>query len=238
MIEEISTPTAIDQSPSSMETIEVQSELSMQTQRDLTDITNDILSHKGNVVQSFIEIGRLLIEAKEQLTRHGQWLDWLSTSVDISERMAQRYMQLAKAFSNPTSVTDLGMTKALALLPLPDSERQLFIEEPHEVDGIEKTVKEMSTREVKKAVRAKIAPLECNDTSTMIPTAHRTDPYSGVMSEVEAAQESLKHVRKIIIKLKDYASISDALLDSLCTIKNIAAELIALINVDTSTDIE
>lgn len=123
-------------------------------QQVIEEITAKILQHKGQVVQSFLEIGNLLIEAKKHLTKHGHWLAWLSTSVDISERMAQRYMQLATAFSNPTSVSDLGMTKALALLALPEAKRETFIGESHEVNGEQKKVSEMSTRELKKAIRA------------------------------------------------------------------------------------
>ncbi len=62
------------------------------------EIATEILHQKEVVVCSFIQIGRLLDEAKGHLKKEGQWLKWLETSVDISVRMAQRYIQLAKAF--------------------------------------------------------------------------------------------------------------------------------------------
>lgn len=128
----------------------------LSTQRDIADITTEIILHKGQIVHSFIEIGKLLIEAKAQLANgHGCWLKWLSTSVDISERMAQRYMQLAEEYANTTSVSDLGITKALALLTLPEVERETFISESHEINGKQKKINEMSTREIKNAIRGK-----------------------------------------------------------------------------------
>ena len=122
-------------------------------QHSITEITTEIIRKKGSLVKTFIEIGYLLIEAKEQLVRHGQWLSWLVYNVDISERMAERYMQLAKAYGNSTSVSDLGITKALILLELPEADREAFINDLHEIDGQMLAVGEMTTRETRKAVR-------------------------------------------------------------------------------------
>ena len=124
-------------------------------QLDIEMITARILFYKGQIVHSFIEIGRLLIEAKDQLKQVGNelWLNWLHTRVDISERNAQRYMKLAREYPNPTALSDLGLTKALALLTLPANERDDFISRPHIVNGTEKDVSNMSTREFEEAIR-------------------------------------------------------------------------------------
>lgn len=127
------------------------------------EITTEIIKKKSNVVKSFVEIGFILIEAKEQLVRHGQWLSWLAYNVDISERMAERYMQLAKAYGNSTSVSDLGITKALILLELPEADREAFINDLHEIDGQMLAVGEMTTRETQKAVRDKCRPVVTNN---------------------------------------------------------------------------
>jgi protein gp37 len=62
--------------------------------------------------------GDILIEAKARLG-HGKWLSWLEPS-EVSERMAQRYMRLARGraviAANPTPVSDLDMRGALALI--------------------------------------------------------------------------------------------------------------------------
>lgn len=132
-------------------------------QHSIEEITTEIIKKKSNVVKSFVEIGFILIEAKEQLVRHGQWLSWLAYNVDISERMAERYMQLAKAYGNSTSVSDLGITKALILLELPGADREAFINDLHEIDGQMLAVGEMTTRETRKAVRDKCRPVVTND---------------------------------------------------------------------------
>lgn len=105
---------------------------------------------------SAINAGNGLIEAKQKL-KHGEWGDWLAENFGLSARQAQRLMTLAREYgdSNATLVSDLGPTKALALLALPESERDAFVSESHSVDGEEKTVIDMSAREFKKAIREK-----------------------------------------------------------------------------------
>ena len=123
-------------------------------------ITSEILFYKQQAGCAIIEIGRLLIQAKEQL-KHGEWLPWLRDKVDFSERLAQTFMQCAKEYGeNPQMVAGLGVSKALALLALPVSEREDFVAEKHEVNGEEKTVAEMTNAELKKAIRERDAALK------------------------------------------------------------------------------
>lgn len=124
----------------------------------VAEITTEIQQQKRQTIQAIIQIGKLLDEAMGHLKKEGKWLKWLSTSVNISERMAQRYIQLARAFPDPTSVSGLGMTKALALLALPEAQREDFIIEPHEINGTQKKINEMSVREVRRAVREQTKP--------------------------------------------------------------------------------
>ena len=60
---------------------------------------------------------------------------------------------MAREYENPSLVTDLGASKALQLLALPASEREGFLAEKHDVNGQEKTVTEMSKRELAQAIR-------------------------------------------------------------------------------------
>lgn len=128
--------------------------------RDIQTITVEINTLKVVAGQSIIEIGERLIEAKAQLN-HGEWLPWLSEQVQFSEASAQRFMRIAKEYGkpglNPSPVTDLGVSKALQLLALPDFLRDEFIEEKHEVNGVEKTVYEMTKKELDEAIKAKTA---------------------------------------------------------------------------------
>ena len=121
-------------------------------ERDLDVITEEIVFYKRQAGVSIIEIGKRLNEAKAQL-EHGCWLDWLREKVDISERNAQNFMRLAREYSKSAEIADLGATKALALLALPESEREKFAAEKHVVNGAEKSVEDMTGEELKKAIR-------------------------------------------------------------------------------------
>lgn len=120
--------------------------------RDIETITEEIVTAKLKVGENLFVIGRGLIEAKAQLS-HGEWLPWLTMRVEFSEATAQNYMKLVHKYSNPEALRDLGYTKALALLALPDGIREEYIETTHIVDGEEKTVAEMSSRELKAALK-------------------------------------------------------------------------------------
>ena len=120
--------------------------------RDIEVITAEILDAKRAGGEAILTIGRGLIEAKALLS-HGEWLPWLEERVEFSEKAAQRFMLLARKYSNPTTLSDLGASKALILLAIPDEVRDEFIEAPHVVDGEEKTVTDMSVRELKAAIK-------------------------------------------------------------------------------------
>ena len=122
--------------------------------RDIETVTAEILTLKKTAGESILELGRRLIEAKELLPC-GAWLPWLEERAEFSERAAQRLMRLAREWSNPTALSDLGATKALALLALPPEEREEFMAETHQVDGEAKTVIDMSARELQAALRAR-----------------------------------------------------------------------------------
>lgn len=122
------------------------------TERSIEAITSEILQLKNDAGNAILGIGQRLLEAKAMLP-HGEWLPWLTERVEFSERQAQRFMKLAQEWSNPTALSDLGATKALALLALPPEERQKFLSENHIVDGDEKSVIDMTSRELEKAVK-------------------------------------------------------------------------------------
>lgn len=120
--------------------------------REISIITEEILFYKRQAGGAIIEIGNRLVEAKEMLP-HGDWLPWLRDTVKFSERSAQRFMKLAKEYGKSAKLADLGASKALALLTLPEEERDAFMEVPHEVNGEAKQVSDMSVRELEQAIR-------------------------------------------------------------------------------------
>ena len=112
--------------------------------RDIETITSEILGLKKTAGEAILAIGQRLIEAKSLLA-HGEWLPWLTEQVEFSERSAQTFMRLAREWSNPQTLADLGAAKVLVLLSLPEPEREAFLAEVPAED--------MSVRELKKAIR-------------------------------------------------------------------------------------
>ena len=120
--------------------------------RSIETITDEILDLKQTAGEAILEIGNRLIEAQTMLS-HGEWLTWLTERVEFSPRTAQRFMRLSREWSNATALSHLGATKALALLALPADEREQFMAETHQVDGQEKTVIDMSARQLEQAIK-------------------------------------------------------------------------------------
>ena len=149
--------------------------------RGIETITEEILSYKRTAGESILEIGRRLKEAKALLS-HGEWLPWLSEKVEFSERSAQNFMRLADAYQNPQTLADLGASKALVLLALSPVERDEFLSEKHDVRGAEKTVPEMSARELEEAIRQrKMAELKAEQVQREL------DEQKEAAAEAEAA---------------------------------------------------
>lgn len=155
----------------------------VETERGIETITEEIIFYKNVGGQAVIEIGRRLTEAKAQL-KHGEWLPWLREKVEFSETSAQNFMRIAREYGNTHLVGDLGASKALVLLALPASERENFAQEKHVVNGEEKSVSEMSKRELEEAIRQrKLAELKAAE------TARELDRQKEATAEAEAAAE-------------------------------------------------
>lgn len=126
--------------------------------RDIETITAEILELKQTAGSAILNIGQRLMEAKEMLS-DGEWLPWLEEQVEFSPRTAQRFMKLSREWTDATALSYLGATKALTLLALPPAEREQFLTEEHVVSGEVKSVTDMSSRELEKAVKERDAAL-------------------------------------------------------------------------------
>ena len=124
-----------------IETVEAQAPAEGRT---IEAITGEILELKQRGGEVILDIGRRLLEAKGMLP-HGEWLPWLNERVEFSERTAQKFMRLAQKWSNPSALADLGATKALMLLALPEEEREEFVEDHNVID--------MSARQLEQALK-------------------------------------------------------------------------------------
>ena len=120
--------------------------------RTIETVTAEILDIKQRWAEDFISLGRRLCEAK-QLLDHGEWLPWLEQRVQFSERTAQKFMQISRAYeNNATLALDLGSEKAFALLALPEEAREDILQNGATVNGKTKAASDLTTREVKQIV--------------------------------------------------------------------------------------
>ncbi|MGM9978735.1 MAG: DUF3102 domain-containing protein [Clostridium sp.] len=117
--------------------------------RPLEVIETEINFYKQQTASGIIEIGKRLIEAKKQLGEGESFRAWCK-KMDFSKSSAYRFMRVANEFS---SVPTLGQSKIFALLDVPIEEREEFINSTHEVNGEQKTVDEMTARELQKAIK-------------------------------------------------------------------------------------
>ncbi|QOS77934.1 DUF3102 domain-containing protein [Paenibacillus sp. JNUCC31] len=96
------------------------------------------------VLQSAIEIGQRLTEAKE-LVGHGEWGTWLKEHVNYSQSSANNFMKISVEYANSQTLGNLSYSQAVALLSVPTEERESFVEDNNAA--------EMSARELQAAIK-------------------------------------------------------------------------------------
>lgn len=121
-----------------------------------TERSTDVIAAEINAIkyqtqtmmlQASAEIGKRLLEAKEQLP-HGEWGNWLKENVEYSQSTANNLMQIHFEYgSNSQALGNLTYSKAVALLGIDAEERESFIQENN--------VEELSSRETDKLVKEK-----------------------------------------------------------------------------------
>lgn len=126
--------------------------------RNVEQITNEIVFIKQHaqkvMLATYIEIGKRLTEAKGML-KHGEWLPWLNEKVQFSRQSAERFMLAYREYGeiyegqnpNCSILRNISISNALALLAVPEEERETFAAE---VDA-----EHLSTRELEEAIKAR-----------------------------------------------------------------------------------
>jgi hypothetical protein len=76
-----------------------------------------------HALQHAKHVGELLLEVKRKIM-HGGWLKWVKDNCDVSERMAEHYVKIAKNWTrlekaHSKSISDLTISKAIKLLQKP-----------------------------------------------------------------------------------------------------------------------
>ncbi len=118
--------------------------------QDLDEIKDKIISLQNDVEKSYLEIGRLLLKAKEINGKHGEWLGWVQENVDLSVCKVERLMRVARWIDkNEAPVQGLTFTQAYLLCKM--SQQQLA-EFGDFINGLDK-VKDMTKRELEAKIR-------------------------------------------------------------------------------------
>ena len=164
-----------------------------------------------------IEIGRRLVEAKEMLN-HGEWLPWLKRETEFSERSAQNYMRVFNTYgaaqqslfgpeTNTQTFADLPISKALALLSLPQSEREDF--------AAEVGAESLSVRELEEKVKERTAELEKKARSWEDKAGEYASTINDLQNDLEDAVEKREREEKARAEAEE----------QLCRIKRELAEI-------------
>jgi len=146
------------------------------------------------VLYNAIEIGRRLVEAKSMVP-HGEWGKWLEEQVNYSQSTANNFMRLFREYGseqisllgdanlkNPI-FSRLSYSQAVALLALPEGEREKFVQE--------NDIENMSTRELQAAIKAREdAEKKLND------ALQREDELRKKVDEYQAAINKEKEAQK------------------------------------------
>ena len=125
---------------------------------DLATMSTEELAQQANTIyqqaesvaavslQLVAEAGKRLIVIKERIG-HGGWEEWMEKNLTFSGRKANRMMKLAEKmeeegslFANPTTLSDIGISKVWALLSAPEEVAAEVISDP---DAESMTVKEL-----------------------------------------------------------------------------------------------
>jgi hypothetical protein len=117
--------------------------------RNVEIIAAEIISIENQtrniVLSSAIDVGTRLLEAKDQLP-HGKWGKWLQESVNYSQSKANSLMQVSREYGGKfLALGNLGFTQAVALLSVPEEDREQFVEE--------NDIESMTTRELQQAIK-------------------------------------------------------------------------------------
>lgn len=110
----------------------------------LTELGAQARAYSQGMARNMIELGRVFTEAKA-LVKHGEWGEWLRENAGMSDTQARQLMRIWERFGQNPALQDVERSKLFRMLTLPEGTEGKFLE-AHDV-------KEMSAREIEKAVK-------------------------------------------------------------------------------------
>ena len=118
--------------------------------KSLTELKVEIKFHLEQMAGHAVEIGKLLIQAKEQVA-HGDWQSWLTDNFNLKRQSAQNFMKIAERFgANYQSIGILNYTQMVQMLALPEGEEDKFISEKAAEN---KPVEDMTVKQLRAEIK-------------------------------------------------------------------------------------
>lgn len=162
---------------------------------NIETLTAEILILSGQTAINMIEIGKRLIQAKDQLP-YGEWGKWLKERVQFTDRTARNFMRAAQTFGNRKTFSDLPPSKVIALLDVPAESREKFTEQNN--------LNEMSVREIKEAGRKlKEAEAACQAAETAKVNAERQAREAESRAKRAESELTKLSERKPVVQIKE-----------------------------------
>jgi len=134
----------------------------LQQVKSIQESTAVIKSNEELVGLGLWNIGKELKYIRDNKTYeqigYSTFQDYTKEELDYSRQHSYKFIKLAESYNvaSMRQIGGLGVTKLLELTRIEEEEkRQKFIEQKHDVDGEEKTIDDMTTRELKKVIKEK-----------------------------------------------------------------------------------
>lgn len=184
--------------------------------RPLETIRDEITASQEKGERAYLEIGRLLLEAKSRFFDRGKWLAWLEGNTDFSPRTAQRLMRVASYFTgDATPVSQLNVSKAYILCRLPANEVDDFLRNSHHVGrSPPKKVAQMTKRELEQAVRQHLAAKRKEPSARSAESS--AAPSKTVQGQIERLRKDLSDLSMLVNDSKGTSSLNEAMTEELC----------------------
>lgn len=142
---------------------------------------------------NLLQLGRVLLAAKP-MVGHGGWAEWVKSNTNMSVRTAEQYMQAYQQFGLDDEIAELGTSKILKLLPLPEDERRELLEK--------NDVSAMSARELDAAIKQARAEGKAEAQEEARETARR-EQQTEIEKLARAAKEAQQAAEARIEQLRD-----------------------------------
>ncbi|OUB07789.1 hypothetical protein BK708_37500 [Bacillus thuringiensis serovar yunnanensis] len=199
---------------------------------DINVITAEIKSYQQIAGQSIFEIGKRLKYVKENDLVHGEWIKWLK-EIGMDRSDAFRFIEAYEEFKDVGTYQHLSQSKIFQIVMLPKSvNRQQFIEEPHTIPstGEEKTVDEMTVREVrevKKALKEKEKQLQQAEEKAKLAQQEATQARKSEQLTRKQLEEIEQQEPKIVERevVREVEIVPDNLINIIDELKDENAEL-------------